>query len=569
MNRFSKYLEGGSSEGSYDKNYSPSVDPNDKNNYTIEMDEIDSNAEDVDHIDTLGMQAGLKSRHIQIISLAGAIGTGLFVGSGGGLAACGPAGLLVGYLILSITVWLVMNQLAEMVAFIPIPGQTTIYSVCSRYTGNKSLAFATGFNLFYAQALIVPAEITAAAFVIEYWTPINPAVWISIFWVSLTALNFCAVKYFGEIEFWIGSIKLITIIGLIIVGIVIFFGGAPNSHGVLGFHYWKNPGAFTEHLTGGNTGKFLACWTGIIKSAFAFVLTPELITSCASEAEHPRVNLPKATDRFIYRMIFFYVFGSLTIGVIVAYNDSRLMGAINSGASGAAASPFVIGIQNAGIHVLNHIVNAVILTSAYSSGNSYIYGSSRTLFSMAVRGDVPKVFKKVNKWGVPYNCVALSSAFGLLSYLNVSNSSSVVFNWLSNISIVSGFISWAFIGLTYIRFRQVIDYHNLNDRVIYRKPFGVPGAYFTVIFFTIIALTNGYAVFFDFNGADFVAAYITIPIVFVLYLGHAIWYKNWRLFAPLDEIDCITGLAGVEKDAAEYVQPVPKNWLHAIWLWLC
>ncbi|GMM28306.1 proline permease [Martiniozyma asiatica (nom. inval.)] len=540
----------------------------DKNNYNVEINDIESNSENLIFEKGTQIEAGLKSRHIQIISLAGAIGTGLFVGSGAGLAACGPAGLFVGYMILSVTVWLVMNQLAEMVTFIPVPGKTTIFALCERYTGNKSMAFAAGFNLFYAQALIVPAEITAAAFVIQYWTPINPAAWISIFWVTMCLLNFCAVKYFGEIEFWIGSIKLFAVTGLIIVGIVIFFGGAPNSHGVLGFHYWKNPGAFTEHLTGGNTGKFLACWTGIIKSAFAFILTPELITSCASEAEHPRVNLPKATDRFIYRMIFFYVFGSLTIGVIVAYNDSRLMGAINSGASGAAASPFVIGIQNAGIHVLNHIVNAAILTSAYSCGNAQFFAATRTLHSMAIRKQVPKIFGYTNRNGVPWVAAVLVSAINLLSFLNVSNSSAIVFTWLTNISTVSGFISWIFIGITYLRFRKAIDYHGLNERVTYRKPLGIYGAYFTIFFFTLVSLTNGYAVFFDFNGSDFVAAYITIPIVLILYFGHAIWYKNWRLFAPLDEIDCITGLAGVEKDAAEYVQPVPKNWLHAIWLWL-
>ncbi|OXT13833.1 hypothetical protein B9K06_26055, partial [Bacillus sp. OG2] len=112
----------------------------------------------------------------------------------------------------------------------------------------------------------------------------------------------------------------------------------------------------------------LACWSAVIKSAFAFILSPELITACASEAENPRVNLPKATSRFIYRMIFFYVFGSLAIGVMVAYNDPTLLEAIADGKSGAAASPFVIGIKNFGIKVLDHIINAAILTSAFSSG---------------------------------------------------------------------------------------------------------------------------------------------------------------------------------------------------------
>lgn len=514
------------------------------------------------------LKRGLNSRHVQFISLAGAIGTGLFVGSGAALSQCGPAGLLVGYLVMSFFVWAIMNQLAEMVTYLPIPGKSTPYALCERYTGNKSLAFAAGLNLFYAQALLAPAEISAAAFVIEYWTDLNVAIWISIFWVTIVALNFCAVQVFGEVEFWIASIKIITLTGLIILGIVIFFGGAPASHGVLGFHYWKHPGAFVEHLVSGNTGKFLACWTSIIKSAFSFILSPELITICAAEAEAPRVNLPKAADRFIYRLFFFYICAVLVIGVIVASNDSRLMSAINSGAEGAAASPFVIGIQNAGIHVLNHIINAAILTSAYSAANSFMYASSRTLYSMAVRKDIPKIFAKVNRHGVPYVCVACSAAICLLAYLNVSDSSSVAFTWFSNISTVSGFIDWIFVSITYLRYRKALAYHKMDDKVTYRPPIQIFGAWACLFFFTLVMLTNGYAVFFHFNGSDFVAAYITIPIVFFLYVAHALWFRNWKMFAPPEEIDCVTGLAEIEEETRNFVPPVPRNFLERIWFWI-
>ncbi|KGK36042.1 hypothetical protein JL09_g4808, partial [Pichia kudriavzevii] len=443
-------------QSSQSNDSSPTSNDNKNNLYTIEVEEIDPEQAETTTSEGYQMHVFLNSRHVQIIALAGAIGTGLFVASEGTLAAAGPAPLLTGYLILLFLVWFVMNQLADMVTFIPLPGQTTIFALTSRYTGNSSLAFAI--------ALIVATEITAAAFVIQYWTNINPGAWITIFCVTMVLINFSNVKYFGEIEFWIGLLKIFAIIGLIIVGIVIFFGGAPASHGVLGFHYWKTPGAFVEHLTDGNTGKFLAVWTSIIKSAFAFILSPELITACASEAEHPRVNLPKATNRFIYRMIVFYVLGSLTIGVIVASNDPRLLGALSQGSSTAAASPFVIGIQNAGIPVLNHIINAAILSSAYSCGNSQFFSATRTLHSMAIRGEVPRLFGRTNRWGVPYYAVTLTALISLVSYLNVSNSSSVVFTWLTNISTVSGFISWIFIGIIYLRFRKAIDYHNLNDR---------------------------------------------------------------------------------------------------------
>ncbi|ODV85485.1 hypothetical protein CANARDRAFT_7597 [[Candida] arabinofermentans NRRL YB-2248] len=532
----------------------------------FEIDEI-SSVDDNGERNT-STKRGLKSRHVQLIALAGAIGTGLFVGSGSSLSTCGPAALLIGYLVLCVFVWFMMNQLGEMVSFIPAPGKSTMYSLCERYTGNKSLAFAAGINLFYAQALLVPAEISAAAFVVQYWSDLNVAIWISIFWVSIVALNLLAVKVFGETEFWIASIKIFTIVGLIIVGIVIFFGGAPAQHHVLGFHYWKTPGAFTEHLASGNTGKFLACWTAIIKSAFAFILSPELITSCAAEAEAPRINLPKATSRFIYRLMAFYIGGILVIGVIVAYDDDRLMSAISNGSSGAAASPFVIGIQNAGIKVLNHIVNAAILTSAYSAGNSFTYAASRTLHSMALTGDIPRVLATCNKSGVPYYAVTITAAISLLAYLNVSNSSTIVFTWLSNISTVSGFISWILVSITYLRYRKAITYHGLDNRVTYRPPLQIIGAYASLFFFTLISITNGYAVFFDWSTSDFFAAYITLPIIALLYVGHMLFTKNFRLFAHPQEIDCFTGLEETEAEAASYVAPVPKNFIQRLWFWI-
>ncbi|GME70351.1 unnamed protein product [[Candida] boidinii] len=128
---------------------------------------------------------GLESRHVQLIALGGAIGTGLFVGSGAALAAAGPASILIAYILIAIFVWTLMNQLGEMVTYIPAPGKATVYALCERYTGSKSLAFAAGLNLYYAQALLAPAEITAAAFVIQYWSDLNVAIWISIFWVSM------------------------------------------------------------------------------------------------------------------------------------------------------------------------------------------------------------------------------------------------------------------------------------------------------------------------------------------------------------------------------------------------
>lgn len=517
-----------------------------------------------------GTRRGLKSRHMQLIALGGAIGTGLFVGSGSGLALCGPAGLLVGYLLIALFVWLVMNQLSEMVTLLPLPGEGTLYAMSRRYV-SRSFSVTTGWNIYYAQAMIPPTEITACAFVIEYWSNANPAIWISIFCVVTIAINVLPVNFFGESEFYVCIIKILCITGLIILGIVLFFGGGPNQHGVQGFKYWKNPGAFVEHLAPGNTGKFLACWTGLIKAGFAFILSPELITLCSLEAEYPRRNLPIVCRRFIYRLFFFYIMGVLVIGVIVASNDPRLMSALDEGASSAKASPFVIGMQNAGITVLPNIVNACILTSAYSCGASMLYGASRGLYSMALQGDAPKIFARTNRWGVPIWSVGVTSLFNFLAYLNCSNSALTVFSWLSNIATIAGFMSWMFVSMTYLAYRRVMDYHNLTDRVPYRPPFQVWGSWASIVFFGVLTLTNGYAVFIDgqWNVSDFFSAYITIIIDAVVWVAAVTFLKEWKkLIMHPSEVYMLDVIAEAEAEEQEHKEVFDAKMLtRTAWYW--
>ncbi|CAK7896042.1 probable lysine/arginine permease Can2p [[Candida] anglica] len=512
------------------------------------------------------LERGLKSRHVQLIALGGCIGTGLFVGTGSALSTCGPAPLLISYMIMTTIIFFVMNMLGEMTTFLPLPGNGPQAFVSNYF--DPSLGFATGWNYWYTFAILIAAEVTAAAIVIEYWiTSVNLAVWITILLAIVVVMNFSGVKYFGEAEFWFASLKLIGITGLIIVGIVIFFGGAPT-HDRLGFRYWKTPGAFHDHLVAGNTGRFLGVWTALVKSGFAFICSPELVSVCGAESVSPRRNIPKAANRFIYRLAFFYVCGTLVIGVIVPYNNARLM----QGGSDASASPFVIGIKNAGIPVLDHIINAVILTSATSASNSYLYSASRILYGLARNNQAPKIFTKVNRMGVPYYAVGMSSLFGLLAYLNISSASSNVFTWLSNMCTTSGFIAWLCLCMAYIRWRKAIDYHGLSDRVTYRTILQPYGAYYVFGFIFVLTLTNGYAVFFDFNAADFVAAYITFPIFAALYFGHKAYnyfvngHKTWA--NPLEKIDLFTGLDLIEEEAANDPERIPNGFLQKIWYWI-
>jgi yeast amino acid transporter len=388
------------------------------------------------------------------------------------------------------------------------------------------------------------------------------------------------------------SIKLITITGLVILSIVLFFGGGPN-HDRLGFRYWEpgNPGAFNPYITDGDTGRFLAYWKAFIKAGFAFITSPELIALAAGETVAPRRNIPKAARRYVWRLALFYGFGSLAIGVIVPFNDSRLL----SASSNASASPFVIGIQRAGIHGLSHVINAAILTSAWSAGNAFLYSGSRVLYSMALNGQAPKIFAHTSKRGIPYAAVLGTWAFGCLAYLNVSNSGATVFTWFSNISTISGFIAWIVVMITYLRFRKAMDVKGMLSSLPFRTPFQ-PYATWAVLFLVVLlTLTNGFDVFVPsrWNVSDFLAAYITIPIFLGLYFGHKIWtstryvmkdcswngevrpaamarewFGHWLWAQKIQDIDVLSGKREMDELELMDVPPVPKNWLERFWFWL-
>ncbi|KAF3992331.1 hypothetical protein FT663_01168 [Candidozyma haemuli var. vulneris] len=502
------------------------------------------------------LKKGLKNRHVQLIALGGAIGTGLFLGSGQVLYTTGPGPLWISYIVMSTVVWFVMNMLAEMASFLPVPG-TGSQQFINDFT-DPSIGFALGYNYWYGFSILVATETVAAAMLIQYWTTdVHIAVWISILLGLMLLLNVLPVQFFGEAEFFFASIKIFAITGLIILGIVLFFGGGPNKD-MLGFRHWADGNAFHDHLVDGATGRFLATWTAIVRAGYSFIMSPELIVSCSGEVVRPRRIIPRCAKQFIYRLAFFYILGSLVIGIIADSRSERLMGEKGD----ASASPFVVGIQNAGIPVLNHIINAVVLTSAASAGNSFFYAGSRTLYSLAKRGLAPKIFTTVNRFGVPIYCVLIVFAVGCLAYLNVSSSSSQVFSWFSNISTISGYISWITASFAYTRWRKAIALQGLSDRVPYKTKFQPYGAYYVMFFVSLITLTNGYAVFFDFDIADFLAAYITLPIVLGLYVAHRsysyFWVGRKRWLNPLEEFD-FGKLEMVEEEERHYDNPIPKN----------
>lgn len=347
---------------------------------------------------------GIKSRHAQMMAIGGAIGTSLFVGSGAALAVSGPALLLIAYIVLCFLVYGVLTATCEMNTYLPVPGASpALYA--NRFV-SPSLGFALGWLYWYSFGIIVAYEITAAALVINYWPnniPIGALVTIML--VVVVGFNLAPVRVYAETEFWFASLKVLLIFGLLILSFILFWGGGP-SHQQLGFHYWKDPGAMNEYLVTGDSGRVCSFIYVLCYSVFSFNFTPELIVIASGEMQKPRQNLPRAAKMCFYRLLFFYIGSILAIGIICPSDASEL-----SSGSGIEASPFVIAIRNAGIKGLDSVINAVIITSALSSGNSYLFMSSRSLYSLAVEGRAPKIFTRCNRYGLPYYAVCASSLF--------------------------------------------------------------------------------------------------------------------------------------------------------------
>lgn len=252
---------------------------------------------------------------------------------------------------------------------------------------------------WYSNAITVCVEISAASVIIQFWPGadnINVAVWITICIVLILCLNIFAVSVYGEAEFIFSSLKIITILGLIICGLCIDLGGVGPKYDRIGFRYWNTPGAMKEYIAKGDKGRFLGWFSTLIQAAFSFAGV-ETVAVAAGETENPRRNIPKAVRRVFYRILFFYVIGSLIIGMIVPYNEPHLLSAQATGKANGAQSPWVIAVNNAGIPALPSIINAILLTSAFSAGNAFLYVSSRYLFALAQNNHAPKVFLKCTK----------------------------------------------------------------------------------------------------------------------------------------------------------------------------
>lgn len=440
---------------------------------------------------------------------------------GSSIATGGPLGSLLGYLFVGLIVCSVQFALGEVSALFPVTGSFVRHA---DVLVDPAWSFAIGWNVVYGCFMSVPAEVSAAVVLIQYWDDtISPAVWVTVILFLSVLVAILFVRVYGEVEFFFALLKILLVVGMIILGLVIDLGGAPKQDR-LGFHYWRDPGPFVEYISTGNWGKFLGFWAVMTSAVYSFSGI-ESLAMAAAETENPRQNIPKACKRVFARIVLFYVLAIIIVGMLVSSKDPRL----TQDSGTAAQSPFVIAASDAGVTAIPSIVNAVVLTSAWSSSNQAILSGTRTLYGLALRGHAPKVFLRTTSWGIPWTCVLLQSVISLLGYMCVSNKALTVFFWFVNLTSAGVLVSWISILVNHIRLIRALNKQNLaTSELPWHNSWTLYASYFGCGSCIVILFTGGFTVFTkgNWNASTFVSSYLDIPLVIFLYLGYKYWKKT-------------------------------------------
>ncbi|KAI1825626.1 amino acid permease/ SLC12A domain-containing protein [Xylaria intraflava] len=483
-------------------------------------DDSEANNDLVTVFEDRDLKRGLAQRHLSMLGIAGAIGTGLFLGLGSAVQTAGPLGALLGYFTVGLVVCAVQFALGEVSALLPVTGSFVRHA---EFLVDPALGFAVGWNLVYGNLLSIPSEITAICVLFKFWTDANPAIFILISIVLTVVTGIAFIRVYGEIEFVFAILKVLLVVFLILLGLLIDLGGIPGTPAI-GGKFWRDPGPFVEHISTGHWGEFLGYWSVMTGAVFSFAGV-ESLAMAAAETRNPRRAIPAACKRVFLRIVIFYVLAIIVVGLLVASNDKRL----NDSSGSAAQSPFVIAASAAGIPAIASIVNAVVITSAWSASNQSLLAGTRVLYGLALKNQAPKIFLRTTPWGVPYVCVALFVPFMFLSFLTLSNAALTVFWWLVSLTAAGVLVSWSVILLNHIRLKLAMKEQGIpeeslpwyNSWTLYSSSAGL-------FMCLLILLTGGYEVFTEGNWdtQSFVSSYLDIPLVLSAFLIWKFWKKT-------------------------------------------
>ena len=472
------------------------------------------------------LQRTLKARHMSMIAIGGSIGTGLFVASGATISQAGPGGALLAYMVVGLMVYFLMTSLGEMASHMPVSGSFATYG--AKYV-DEGFGFALGWNYWYNWAVTIAVDLVAAQLVMAYWFPdTNGVMWSALFLAIMFGLNALSARGFGESEFWFAAIKVVTVLIFIGVGLMmvvgILQGGSPEG-------IWGNVANFSigdAPFAGG----FAALIGVAMVVGFSFQGT-ELIGIAAGESEDPAKNVPRAIRKVFWRILLFYVFAILIIGLLIPYTDPKLL---KNQLGDIAVSPFTLVFERAGLLSAAALMNAVVLTSVLSAGNSGMYASTRMLYALAKQNMAPKVFAKVDARGVPVMALLATTVIATLCFFTNVFSPKAVYIWLLNLSGMCGFVAWLGIAVSHYRFRKGCEAQNYDlNQLPYRAAAFPFGPVFAFVLCLIITLGQNYENFMsgniDWVGA--VATYIGLPLFLIIWFGYK-FVKGTRIVAYKD-----------------------------------
>lgn len=439
-----------------------------------------------------GLHRGLTKRQLTMIGIGGAIGTGLFMGSGIAIGYAGP-GVLLSYLIAATIAVIMMFSLSEMAVAHPTAGSFGTYA--ELYL-NKWSGFIVRYTYWAAQVIAIGSEAVAVGHYMNYWYP-NLPVWYSVaaFGAAIVYINSRSVGSFGSLEYWFSTIKVAAICAFILFGLAQVFGVAVPAVGI-------------GNITGGSGG-FLphglsGVWMGVLMAIFSFYGI-EIIAVTAGEAEHPETAVPHAMRTMILRLFLFYVLALAVMLAVVPWSQA--------GAKVVSESPFVKVFSGFGLSYAAGLMNFVVITAALSSMNANLYLTSRMMFSLSRANDAPAVLGELSPKGSPVKAT-LASSVGVLIAAVASVFSPMAYNYLFGVALGGGILVWLIILVSHLSFRAHWQRSGGCELPI-RSPFFPYAQYLGIALLVAILITMGLDR--DFWNVGIISGSIWVVMLSVIY----------------------------------------------------
>ncbi|CAI5759438.1 unnamed protein product [Candida verbasci] len=468
---------------------------------------------------------------------------------------------------------LLTTAVGEMVIYIP---QDSPFLNMGGRVVDSAYEFATSINFFLMQSIYSAFEIVSVCnllltFDINRNSPLLPGLPIAAQIVIFGLINLYAVRWFGIAEFWFSIAKVLLAIGLIFFTLITMCGGNPQ-HDAFGFRNWHVDRIMAEMYTTGALGRFQSFLYVLRNSSSFTCVGPEYLSMVAGETINPRRTLSKAFKSILYRLVVFYIGGALSVTILIAYNDPKYNDIVNN--SNSASSPYVVAMQNMGISALPYIVNAVILTSAFSAGSAYVYTSSRCLFNLSKKGFIPRLFSRCNKKGTPYFAVCGTMCITFLSFMQLGKQGQKAFNYLVNLTTSAQILNYGFMSITYIRFYHACIAQKIDrNEFTYKSWFQPYSIYLVCAYYWCLIGILGYQVFMPgkWTVDSFLFSYIMLFISIAAYVFWKLFKR--QPFVKLREADLKTGLEEIEEHEYEYEyyaksETVERSWLRRLQNWI-